>query len=181
MTTTAKNLKDSIDTTASAAHDAVSSSATHSKEAVDAVDTFGANASAKVSKTVAAAREMADEAIDDTRDALSRSGDRLTETLRRVAEGPSADSIPGRVMTAVSHGMSSVAETFQDRNLSDIAGDVKALARRNPGVVAVGAAVAGFALARFLRSSMRHHTDPRLTGDDIHRGPRGKKNDPSRS
>lgn len=186
MNSTTKNLKDTLDSTANAAHDAVSATATHSKNAVDAVDTFGANASAKVTKTLEAARDLAGETIEDTRDSLSRSGDRLTETLRRVAEGPSENSIPGRMMSAVSHGVTSVAETFQDRNLSDIAADVRALARRNPGVVAVGAAVAGFALARFLRSSMRHHRDPQsiagaAIADGARHSLRGKKTDPSRS
>ena len=180
MNATSKNIKTAIDATEGAASNAVSSAARQSRNAVDGAETFGENAKAKVSKTVAAAHDLADETIDDARDALSRSGDRLAETLRRAAEGPSLDSIPGRVMSAVSHGMTSVADTFHDRNLSDIAGDVRALARRNPGVVAVGAAVAGFALARFLRSSMRSHRDQHLA-DGTHRGARANKSDPSRS
>jgi ElaB/YqjD/DUF883 family membrane-anchored ribosome-binding protein len=104
-------------------------------------------------------RDAAVEQIDKARDALGESGDRLAETLRRAAEQPAEGSVQARVLSAVAGGVSSAAETLRDRSVSEIAADVRGLARRNPAVFAAGAAVAGFMLARFLRASVRTRAD----------------------
>ena len=82
--------------------------------------------------------------------------------LRRAITEPAPDSVQARVMSAVAGGVSQAAHTLRDRSLSEMAADLRALAKRNPGVFAAGAAVAGFALARFLRASAtsRHSDTP---------------------
>ena len=97
--------------------------------------------------------------LDEARDALSESGDRLAETLRRAAEQPVAGSVQSRVLSAVAGGVSSAANTLRDRSVSEMIADVRALAQRNPGAFAAGAAVAGFALARFMRASAASRND----------------------
>lgn len=149
MPNNAKTLKDNIHDGA----DAAMKSASHAAGVVkDTVRDLASDVSAQASDTAAAMRDSAVDTWDDARDALSDSGDRLAETLRRAANDP-AESIQGRVLSAVAGGVSSAASTLRDRNMSEIVADIRALAGRNPGAFAAGAAVAGFALARFLRAS----------------------------
>lgn len=154
MTMNTKSLKDNLQDGADAAMKTVSHAAEATK---DTVHQLASDVTTHAVDTAAALRDGAIERLDGARDALSDSGDRLAETLRRAAEEPTAGSVQARVLAAVAGGVSSAASTLRDRSASEIAADVRALARRNPGAFAVGAAVAGFALARFLRASSNSH------------------------
>ncbi len=151
-----KTMKNKIEDTAHAARETVSNAVDMTKDAAQ-------NAAAHVTSHAAAAastlRDAAVDQIDNARDALGDSGDRLAETLRRAAEEPAAGSMQARVLSAVAGGVSSAADTLHNRSVSDIAADVRELARRNPAAFAAGAAIAGFALARFLRASARARDD----------------------
>lgn len=150
MNTNEKTLKDTIQDGA----DAAIKSASHAADvAKGTVRQMVSDVSSQAADTAAAVRDSAVDRLDDARDALSESGDRLAETLRRAAEEPVAGSVQARVLSAVAGGVSSAANTLRDRSVSDIVADVRALAQRKPGAFAAGAAVAGFALARFLRAS----------------------------
>ena len=150
MNTNEKTLKDNIKDGA----DAAIKSASHAADvAKDTVRQMVSDVSSQAADTAAAVRDSAVDRLGDARDALSESGDRLAETLRRAAEEPVAGSVQARVLSAVAGGVSSAANTLRDRSVSDIVADVRALAQRNPGAFDAGAAVAGFALARFLRAS----------------------------
>lgn len=149
-----KTMKSTLENAADAASNTVSA-------AVETTTKAARNAAAEVSSQVSSAassvRDAAVEQIDNARDALGDSGDRLAETLRRASEQPAEGSMRARVLSAVAGGVSSAADTLHDRSVSDIAADVRDLARRNPAVFAAGAAVAGFMLARLLRASVRPH------------------------
>lgn len=154
MNMTSKTLKENIQDGADAAMKTASHAAAAAK---DTVRDLASDVSSQAADTAAAVRDSAVERLDDARDALSESGDRLAETLRRAAEEPESGSVQSRVLSAVAGGVSTAANTLRDRSVSDIVADVRALAQRNPGAFAAGAAVAGFALARFLRSSAAAH------------------------
>lgn len=147
-----KTMKSTLGKAADAASDTVSAAAEMTRKAAR-------NAAAEVSSHAASAassvRDAAVEQIDNARDALGDSGDRLAETLRRAAQQPADGSVQARVLSAVAGGVSTAADALHDRSISEIAADVRNLARRNPAVFAAGAAVAGFMLARLLRASMR--------------------------
>jgi hypothetical protein len=98
-------------------------------------------------------RDGAAERIEAGRDALSDSGDRLAETLRKAATDPKAGSMQTKVLGAAADGLETVAEDLRNRSLSQMSADVQAYAQRNPMVFAAGAAVAGFMLARLFRTS----------------------------
>ncbi len=150
-----KSMKNKLDETADAARDTVSNAA-------DATKTAAQNVASQVSSHAAAAstvRDAAVEQMDHARDALGDSGDRLAETLRRAADEPAEGSMQARVLSAVAGGVSSAADTLRSRSVSEIAADVRDLARRNPAAFAAGAAVAGFVLARFLRATVRARED----------------------
>jgi ElaB/YqjD/DUF883 family membrane-anchored ribosome-binding protein len=158
-----KTMNENIDDTMDAARDkmdeAKSKVTDMSGKASEKVRAVASDLSAKASDAATAVRDTAVERMDEARDALSESGDRLAETLRRAAEEPEAGSVQARVLSAVASGVSTAAGTLRDRSVSDIAADLRDMARRNPGVFAAGAAVAGFALARFLRASQRRERD----------------------
>lgn len=151
MNTTTKTLKDDMQDGAETAMKAASRVAS---SATDSVREMASDISAQASDAMAAVRDTAKDRLDEARDALSESGDRLAETLRRAADEPTSGSVQSRVLSAVAGGVSSAADTLRDRSVSDIVADVRALARRNPGAFAAGAAVAGFVLARFLQASV---------------------------
>jgi hypothetical protein len=50
-------------------------------------------------------------------------------------------------------GLEQLATGLRERSFGDIYGDVEAMARRQPVTFAAGAAIAGFLLARFIKSS----------------------------
>lgn len=136
MSNATRNLKKNIDDTSDAA-----------RRTVDmATDT--------VSETVASVREGAAERVASARDALAETGDRLAETLRRATDkAPDVAALRDSVVAAVGTGVSATADALRDRSVSDLATDLRETARRHPGLFIAGAAVAGFALARFLSSS----------------------------
>ena len=157
MTATPETLKKNIDDTTQAAR---RTAETVGEMAKDTAASIGAEMSSRVSHAAADLRDgaadlrdSAAERLESTRDALSESGERFAETLRRAAEEAQTGVMQSRVYTAAAHGISTAADAIRDRNILDIAADVRALAHRHPGAFAAGAAVAGFALARFLRSS----------------------------
>ncbi|MDX5359611.1 MAG: hypothetical protein LPK12_17955 [Rhodobacterales bacterium] len=101
-------------------------------------------------RTAGSAADVASDALSGARDALSESGERLSDTLRRAAERADPRAIQQGVSAAVSSGVAATADMLRDRSLSDIAADVRGSAQRHPGLFMLGAAVAGFALARLL-------------------------------
>ena len=139
MSTATRNLKKNLDDTRDAA----------SRTAEAAGDVAG--------ETVASVRDAAAERVAAARDALSETGDRLADTLRRAAEkaAEKADvaAIRDSVVAAVGSGVAATTGALRDRSMSDLATDLRDTARRHPGLFIAGAAVAGFALARFLSSS----------------------------
>ncbi len=54
---------------------------------------------------------------------------------------------------SVARGVTSASEMLRQRSVTDLTADLRDLARRHPGAFMAAAAVAGFAAARFLRSS----------------------------
>lgn len=106
--------------------------------------------------TMHAVREAAGERTEAARDTLVNVGERLVETLETEAQ--SVDGIPARLLTGLASGVTSVTDGLRGRTLGDLLADAQGYARRHPGTFAVGAAVAGFTLARFLRSSSTRMT-----------------------
>lgn len=150
MTTTTEDLKENMSATVDAAKKTVG---TAGDLALEKASALGAGVSARVSETAATLRDSAAERIEATRGALSDSSDRLAETLRRAAEEPEAGALQTKVLSAAAAGLETVAEDLRSRNFSQMTSDVQSYAQRNPMVFAAGAAVAGFMLARLLRSS----------------------------
>ncbi len=110
----------------------------------------------KAAETVGAALDAAAARLDDKKDDLVEGADRLEGRLRDVAGDEDAGRLQSRVMGSMADGVSAVTDRLRDRSLQDLADEVKGFARRHPGAFVAGAALLGFAAARFLRASARN-------------------------
>ena len=113
-------------------------------------------AKARAAETLEVVQDVAGERADAARDTLVSTGERLAETLK--AEAGATDGMPARLLSGLAGGVTTVTESLRGRTLGDLVVDAKDYARRHPGTFAVGAAVVGFALARFLRASTLRQT-----------------------
>ena len=128
-----------------------------SDTAQDAKDAIVAGAGS----ALGAVRDVAVEKADAARETLSDAGERLTATLNSASADSDADAVESRMLSSVAQGLTTASDALRQRSVTDLASDVKSLARRHPGAFMVAAAVAGFAAARFLRSSGQHR-EPRV-------------------
>lgn len=115
-----------------------------------------------------AVRDVAVEKADAARESLSDAGERLAATLNGASAESGDDAMKSQLLSSVAQGLTTASDALRQRSVTDLASDVKALAQRHPGAFMLAAAVAGFAAARFLRSSGQR----RLASDDNHHGPR---------
>lgn len=108
--------------------------------------------------TLATVRDVAVEKADVARESLSDVGERIAATLERASGEQDSDALKSRVMSSMAQGISTASNALRNRSVSDLTADVKGLARRHPGAFMAAAAVAGFAAARFVRSSARRRS-----------------------
>ncbi len=100
-----------------------------------------------------AARGSATSFVDQRKDSAAQSIADLASSLRETGGGfEEQPSLKAFVGTAAD-GLEQLATGLRERSFGDIYGDVEAMARRQPVTFAAGAAVAGFLLARFIKSS----------------------------
>ncbi len=105
--------------------------------------------------TLSAVKDVAVEKADMARESLSDVGERLAATLERASAEGESDALKSRVMTSVAQGLHAASDALRQRSVADLTSDVKILAKRHPGAFMAAAAVAGFAAARFIRSSSK--------------------------
>lgn len=117
----------------------------------DAAKAIKQEASARASETVETLRDATSARVDDARETLVNTGDRLARSLQDSAED--LDGLQSRVMSGLADGIAGATDRLRSHSASDLWSQTRSFARENPGLFAAGAAVAGFALARFLRSS----------------------------
>jgi hypothetical protein len=145
---TASDVKDKLAATADKAKETASAAM---EAAGEAGRTMKAEVKAHAADTMNTVRNAAGEKAEAARDTLVNAGERLAETLEN--EASATEGMPSRMLSGLASGVTTVTDSLRGRTLGDILADAQDYARRHPGTFAVGAAVAGFALARFLRSS----------------------------
>ncbi len=100
-----------------------------------------------------AARGTATGFVDQRKDTAAQSIADLASSLRETGntfeEQPSLKAFVG----SAADGLDQLATGLKERSFADIYADVEALARRQPITFGAGAAIAGFLLARFIKSS----------------------------
>jgi hypothetical protein len=114
------------------------------------------------------ATDIKEEVKGKAREAARSGQSAAADQLHQLAEGVrrSADSWDNSQYGWLKQGLSSTAEsldrfssTLRDRDIADLAGDMEVVVRRHPALFIGACAVAGFALARFLKSSGRNAHD----------------------
>ncbi|WP_333815535.1 hypothetical protein [Tabrizicola sp.] len=125
--------------------------------AADAKDAIVAGAGSAL-ETV---RDVAVEKADAARESLSDVGERLAATLKGASADSDDDALKSRVLSSVAQGLTTASDALRQRSVTDLTEDLKVLARKHPGAFMVAAAVAGFAVARFMRSSSQRQ-EPRV-------------------
>ena len=124
-------------------------SSAQSGAAADLRDKAGEAASAVIDEARNLAEERKSAAADNVgrlSHAVHGAADQLGEELPQAA---------GYIHSAADR-LHTAAKNLRDRSVEDMAGDFANFARRQPVAALAGAVLAGFALARFLKSSTAH-------------------------
>lgn len=127
---------------------------------------------ARAGDVAATMREGLEARADVARDSLAEGGKRLAESIRTAAGDPNAGTIQAKVLDVVADNVAQMSDRLRGRDLRSLMDDVQGFARRSPAVFVAGAAVAGFAMARFLRASSEPRHDDGLMDADA-AGPGG--------
>lgn len=132
------------------------------RNAADAAKDAAKAGARQAGTTMATMRDAAVGKADEARETLSEVGERIAASLHRATEAEDADALKSRVFHSVAEGLTRASTTLRQQSVADLTDDVRTLARRHPGAFMAAAAVAGFAAARFLRSSARRRDEQAL-------------------
>ncbi len=136
----------------------------------DTARDLGRDASHEASRLANQAREGAREGMERARSEASRqanrgierSADEVSRTshaLETAASEFESGSLQHQLFHRAADGLSELSETLRGRSIDQIAGDLASFGRRNPAAFLGGAALVGFAVARFARASRSHGGD----------------------
>jgi hypothetical protein len=95
------------------------------------------------------ATSFADQRKDTAAQSIADLASSLRETGNSFEEQPSLKAFVG----TAADGLEQIATGIRDRSFSEIYADIESVARRQPLTFGAGAAIAGFLLARFIKSS----------------------------
>lgn len=113
-----------------------------------------------------AAREDVNARVDSAFDAAAAEAARASAASAQAADDRGADDIAGHAFESVSAFLEDTADGLRRRDLGAVAEDVRRVAHRNPLTFAAGAAVVGFAAARFLQASASKDDAGTATGPE---------------
>ncbi len=116
----------------------------------------------------AEASRQAKRGIERTADEVSHTAHALETAAGEFEDG----SLQHQLLNRAASGLSDLSGTLRGKSIDQIAGDLANFGRRNPAAFLGGAALVGFAVARFARASHSHaaYEDRRYGG---YRGARG--------
>jgi hypothetical protein len=114
------------------------------------------------------ARDGANLVGNRAKDVVAQRAAAIADHLQDMAEGEHRDTLPGHLMGSMADGVADVSARLQNQSLDDIASRAGSFARQNPALFLAGAAMAGFAAARFLRASAPDGSDRPAVFTDEH-------------
>jgi hypothetical protein len=88
----------------------------------------------------------------------------VATALRKAADEMRDGSPQQRTMAQIADGLADASEAVGNKDLGELAGELSSFARRSPLVFPGGAALVGFAAARFAKASSTSHGN--RAGDD---------------
>lgn len=105
------------------------------------------------------AKDARDEMVDEARTHATAARDHTVETAETAAQAAEAasdefgaESIQAAALDQIGAQINSVAERLRDKPVDEMVDDVAVFARRNPLLFLGGAALVGFAAARFFKA-----------------------------
>lgn len=104
------------------------------------------------------AKERAKTALRDQKGVIAEQVDGMAHALRMTAHQLDEQNkgTIARYADWAADGLDSLSSSLRERDLDSLIGQVSEFARRRPVAIVGGAAVAGFLLSRFLKSSAAH-------------------------
>lgn len=99
------------------------------------------------------ARRRAEAKAMEAKNNLADRGRGMAERLRSAGHEFGDGSMPDRYVGQMADSLSNAADAFASKDLGSLIADTANFARRNPAAFVGGAALLGFATARFLKSS----------------------------
>ncbi|NDW32742.1 hypothetical protein [Salipiger sp. PrR007] len=119
----------------------------------DVTRDMGDRLKSKARETVDEVREHAGTFGETQRDQFAEGVSEASSAFRKAAEDMNGGSPQERIISQIATSLADASDAIRDRDLSQIAGDLSAFARRNP-LAYLGAAVGlGVATARFAKAS----------------------------
>ncbi len=118
------------------------------------------------------AREQATNYVDRRKDDAAQSVADLAQSLRDACKQFEGRPNITAFVDSAAGGLDQLAETIRERSFNEIFGDVEEAVRRRPATVAAATMVAGFLVARFIKSSaegIRHAEMNRRRGSGSQR------------
>ena len=115
--------------------------------------------------TAKGVRQRARSAVDHQKDAAVGRIEGVAHALRSASDDLRERGQPmvAEYSRQVAEGLESMADSLSRRNVDDLVGGVEDFARDRPVAFIGGAMVAGFALARFMKSSSARRSRPSAT------------------
>ncbi|MGY3604391.1 MULTISPECIES: YtxH domain-containing protein [unclassified Bradyrhizobium] len=147
-----RDLKDRAAEMASSSADAIKDQAS---EFVEAAKDLGSQAADRVKETV-----------DDRKDAGAQYVSNIAEAMRRAASEFDGElPVAGTYMRKAASQVETVSASLKNGDFDDLLRNARTFARRQPTAFLGIAALAGFGMVRFLKSSAEHSGDtgPRVT------------------
>lgn len=104
------------------------------------------------------AKEQGQSMLERQKDSAAGQVDSAANAFRTTAEQLQGQGQPqaGRYVSMFAEQLESLGGQLRDKNMDTLIRDAEDLGRRSPGVFLAGSVVAGFVLARFLKSSATH-------------------------
>lgn len=98
-------------------------------------------------------RDQATTYVDRRKDEAAQSVADFASTLRESGKGLDDSPNVQAIIESAAGGLDQLAETIRSRTFADVYNELEVVMRRRPAAFAAATAVAGFVLARFIKSS----------------------------
>ena len=149
MTNTNDTLHDAKHEAADVAHDAKD----RAKSVVDDVTAQARSVAHDASETL---RSEVTARADAAKGAAAQEVSNVASALRKAAQESRSGSAQERTFGQIADSLADASDAISNKDLGTAISDVGEFARRNPLTFLAGAALAGFAVSRFVKASDRH-------------------------
>ena len=116
---------------------------------------IGEEARQEASRLASSAQSFAEDKAEEYKGQAASEMNRMATALRDAGSDLREGSPQERAISSMADNLADAADAFANRDLGSLMADASAFARRNPTAFLGGAALLGFAAARFAKASQR--------------------------